>query len=160
MGYWDSADRMLFESIVRQERHYQAIFQQANPHYQKNYTPQQRARYRWRYYGSRLSSVVWGYGLQPRRALLSLAVSILIYSLVLYQFDQGAYVAEEFIVALGRSFEAAVSGMMPFVALRVSAGAIELLDQTPMLIRVIGALVGLSYFGMFLSILFERVRRG
>lgn len=160
MGYWDSADQMLFESIVRQEQHYKAIYQQANKHYRDNYNQKQRTRYQWRYYFSRASALVWGYGLRPKRALLSLGLSVLLYAFVLYNFDPRAWVAVEVVPSVSDSLSAAIAGMLPFTGVTIGSSSQAILSNTPMIVKVIGALIGLTYFGMFLSILFERIRRG
>lgn len=159
MGHWESANKLLMLSIKEQEKHWRNIFTSANPHYQRNYTGAQRRTYRWRYYYSRAGDLVWGHGLSPWRALRALLASVLLYSLLLYFFSPLAWKAPQFLDAAWGSFSAAVVSMMPFAGLAATESARPVLAETPMLIELFGALLGLAFFGLFVSMLFERVRR-
>ncbi len=62
LGNWEQVDRFIIEAYRERERHFWYVIVGQNDHYRTRYSTRQRIAYVFRFFGYRLSGLIFGYG--------------------------------------------------------------------------------------------------
>ena len=169
IGAWTDLKQLYLMSVYEEERHWWRILTGYNEYYRKTFSIFDRFSSLFKFTFSRLSGFIWGHGQKSEILVRNLILFLVVFpAIVFVTLRREPRQAGEDIDGRGISdffsnyldyFEASLDIVMPFASLSVSVQASEIIRSTPVFTQALGSLVGLIFFGLFVSILHSNITR-
>ena len=167
-GNWQEVDRLIHQSYRERERHFWFAITGQNAHYKDRYGGFRRVRYGVRYVLSRISGVVWGYGvswLAFGRSLFLLVALVLplLNGIVGTVQHRPAYFwpgnpLQDILHYIELVYRTSVEAFFPFVPSSLLPQATDL--ALPFWLVIAEATAGTIFVGLFISLLFRASSKG
>ncbi|MGD9863325.1 MAG: pentapeptide repeat-containing protein [Pseudodonghicola sp.] len=157
LGNWGDMKQLFFLSKREEDRHSKYIFSSYNEYYKRTYSFPSRVRSFLKYSASVFSRWVWGYGRSPMILVRNLIVFLFLFPWFVYRSSSVSGGAAKFVGDYWDYFRASLVITLPFTSIREEDSILKIVSTTPQWAQATGAVVGLVFFGMFLSILYSRI---